>query len=166
MLPSISMRLGFELQAAAWLGVVIGAGSALLQPPFGAMADRAGMARAMALAWGLVTAALLALLALADTTRGVLWLAGFVLGGVGGAIYTLVVIELGHRLHGAALVRAMGALVTGYTLGTAGAPAAGGWLFDQSGLQGLATALLAVAMCGAALAWHALRPAAPAAAAD
>lgn len=166
MLPSVSMRLGFELQVAAWLGVVIGAGSALLQPPFGALADRAGMPRTMALAWTLVIAALLALLAFSEAPRHVLWVAGFVLGGVGGAVYTLVVIELGHRLQGAALVKAMGALVTGYTLGTAGAPAAGGWLFDQAGLAGLAAALLAVALCGAALAWHAQRSATPAAAAD
>lgn len=158
MLPSISMRLGFELQLAAWLGVAIGAGSALLQPPFGALADRIGMPRTMALAWLLVILALLALLALAGSPRSVLWFAGFVLGGVGGAVYTLVVIELGHRLGGSALVKAMGALVTGYTLGTAGAPAAGGWLFDRAGLVGLGAALLGVALCGAALAWQALRP--------
>jgi MFS family permease len=158
MLPSISMRLGFELQLAAWLGVVIGAGSAMLQPPFGALADRIGMRRTMALAWALLIATLLVLWGLADSPHAVLWAAGFVLGGVGGAVYTLVVIELGHRLTGGALVKAMGGLVTGYTLGTAGAPTAGGWLFDHAGLAGLAAALLVVALFGAGLAWRALRP--------
>lgn len=161
MLPSISMRLGFGLQLAAWLGVVIGAGSALLQPPFGMLADRIGMSRTMTLAWVLVIGALGALWAAAGAPQAMLWISGFVLGGVGGAVYTLVVIELGHRLSGGVLVRTMGALVTGYTLGTAGAPMAGGWLFDHFGLAGLTAALLVVAAVGAVLAWHALRRPAP-----
>jgi MFS family permease len=159
MLPSISMRLGFEMQLAAWLGVVIGAGSALLQPPFGALADRIGMPRTMALAWALVLATLGWLWLVAAAPQGSLWAVGFVLGGVGGAVYTLVVIELGHRFTGSRLVPAMGALVTGYTLGTAGAPMAGGWLFDHFGLAGLSAALWCVAAAGAFVAWRALRPA-------
>jgi MFS family permease len=158
MLPSISMRLGFTADAAAALGAVIGAGSALLQSPFGALADRSGLRRAMALAWTLIVLACLGLLWAADEPRRMLWAAGFVLGGVGGAVYTLVVIELGHRLSGGGLVRAMGLLVTGYTGGTAGGPALGGWLFDRAGLPGLALALCAFGVSGAALAWRALRP--------
>jgi MFS family permease len=155
MLPSISMRLGFPIQSAAWLGAVIGAGSALLQTPFGLLADRAGLGRAMALAWALVLAAAAALLIGAERPEQVLWVCGFVLGGVGGSIYTLVVIELGHRLNGAGLLRAMGLLVSAYTLGTAGGPVSGGWLFDRYGLRGLAATLLGFAVLGAALAWRA-----------
>jgi MFS family permease len=156
LLPSISMRLGFEVQAAAFLGAVIGAGSALLQSPFGALADRIGLPRAMGLAWVLIVATTAALAAAAGHPEHVLWVAGFVLGGVGGAVYTLIVIELGHRLAGGALVRAMGLLVTAYTGGTAGGPALGGWLFDATGLRGLALMLLALAIVGAVLAWRAL----------
>jgi MFS family permease len=87
----------------------------------------------------------------------VLWPVGFVLGGVGGAVYTLVVIELGHRLNGSGLVRAMGLLVTGYTAGTAGGPALGGWLFDRAGLPGLAAVMTLCGLAGAGLAWRALR---------
>jgi MFS family permease len=43
-----------------------------------------------------------------------------------------------------------------YTMGTAGGPAAGGWLFDQAGLRGLAGVLLAVALLGCVLAWRAV----------
>jgi MFS family permease len=157
LLPSISMRLGFEMAAAAALGAVIGAGSALLQSPFGWLADRIGMRRAMSLAWLLVLASLVALVAGADHPDRLLWGVGFVLGGVGGAIYTLVVIELGHRLGGSGLVKAMGALVTAYTVGTAGGPTAGGWLFDRAGLGGLAAVLLGVALLGCVAAWQALR---------
>lgn len=157
LLPSISMRLGFGLSEAAALGAVIGAGSALLQPPFGWLADRIGLPRAMGLAWALILLALGVLLAAAPSPGGVLWGVGFVLGGVGGAVYTLVVVELGHRLAGSDLVRAMAMLVTAYTLGTAGGPAAGGWLFDTLGLAGLAAVLLAIGAVGAGLAWRALR---------
>ena len=157
LLPSISMRLGFALETAAWLGAFIGAGSALMQAPFGALADRIGLGRAMALAWTLVLGATLSLWIWAGAPQQVLWPVGFVLGGVGGAVYTLVVIELGHRLGGPALVQAMGLLVTAYTAGTVGGPALGGWLFDLAGLVGLALAMTACGAVGAALAWRALR---------
>jgi MFS family permease len=160
MLPSISMRVGFDIATAAWLGAVIGAGSALLQSPFGALADRFGLRRTMALAWALILLATAALLLGAAQPQHVLWGVGFVLGGVGGAVYTLIVIELSHRLAGGALVKAMGLLVTAYTGGTVGGPVLGGWLFDAAGLHGLALALLACGLLGAALAWRALRPAA------
>lgn len=157
LLPSISMRLGFDMASAALLGAVIGAGSALLQVPFGALADRIGMPRAMDLAWLLTLVALLALVAGWGAPTPLFWITGFVIGGVGGAIYTLVVIELGHRLAGAALVRAMGLLVTAYTVGSTAGPALGGALFDRTGLTGLAGALLGVGVFVALLAWRALR---------
>jgi MFS family permease len=157
LLPSISMRLGFELQTAAFLGAVVGAGSAFMQAPFGALADRIGLRATMALAWVLVLGATVALGLWAAHPQQMLWPVGFVLGGVGGAVYTLVVIELGHRLGGPALVQAMGLLVTAYTAGTVGGPALGGWLFDLAGLVGLALAMTACGAVGAALAWRALR---------
>ena len=159
LLPSISMRLGFALETAAWLGAFIGAGSALMQAPFGALADRIGLGRAMALAWALVLGATLSLWVWAGAPQQVLWPVGFVLGGVGGAVYTLVVIELGHRLVGSGLVKAMGLLVTAYTAGTAGGPALGGWLFDRAGLPGLAAVMTLCGLVGAGLAWRALRTA-------
>jgi MFS family permease len=157
LLPSISMRLGFALDTAAWLGAFIGAGSALMQAPFGALADRIGLGRAMALAWALVLGATLSLWVWAGAPQQVLWPVGFVLGGVGGAVYTLVVIELGHQLVGSGLVKAMGLLVTAYTAGTAGGPALGGWLFDRGGLPALAAVMTLCGLVGAGLAWRALR---------
>ncbi len=162
LLPSISVRLGFDLATAAWLGAVIGAGSALMQPPFGLLADRIGLPRCMALAWGLIACTAAAMVWWADEPGRMLWIGGFVLGGVGGAVYTLVVVQLGHRLTGSGLVKAMGLLVTGYTGGTAFGPVLGGWLFDSAGLAGLAAALLAWSAIGAALAWRALRRRLPA----
>ncbi len=151
LLPSISMRLGASLETAAWLGAVIGAGSALMQPPAGHLADRFGVRRITLLAWAVVAAANLALLAVAAGPGAVLWIVGFVLGGVGGAVYTLMIVELGHRLTGAALVRAIGTLVTAYSLGTAAGPTIGGLLFDAGGLALLAAALLLLSVVGLGL---------------
>lgn len=148
MLPSVSMRGGFSVEHAALLGSVIGAGSALMQTPFGALADRAGMARTLRGAWIVLVGATGALWAMGPQPDGSLWAIGFVLGGVGGAVYTLVVIELGHRLSGPGLVRAMGMLVTAYTAGTALGPVIGGGLFDLGGLPALAAGLLVCSMLG------------------
>lgn len=155
LLPSVSARVGFSLADAAWLGAVIGAGSALLQAPAGGLADRVGGTRAMRGAWALLLVTTATLWLAADRPQQVLWGVGFVLGGVGGAVYTLVVVELGHRLSGSGLVRAMSALVTAYTAGTAAGPVVGGALFDAGGLPLLAAGLTAASALGLALA---LRP--------
>jgi len=164
LMPSISMRLGFTLDAAAWLGAVIGAGSALLQPPAGHLADRWGVRRAALTAWALVALANVVLLWWASEPATVLWGVGFVLGGVGGAVYTLMIVELGHRLGGVALVKAIALLVTGYALGTAIGPVLGGIVFDAAGLRGLALLLLLLALVGWGVTRRSLRPAAASAA--
>lgn len=159
LMPSIAMRLGYSIEAAAWLGTVIGAGSALLQPPAGHLADRWGTRPATLTAWAVVGVANAVLLAFAGSPQSVLWVVGFVLGGVGGAVYTLAIVEMGHRLEGSGLVKAVGLLVTSYSLGTAAGPALGGGLFDLAGLPGLAAALLLLSVAGLALTALVLRPA-------
>jgi len=164
LLPSVSMRIGFSFEAAAWLGTVIGAGSALLQPPAGLLADRWGVPRTTLLAWVAVLLANAVLLLAAAGSAAVvpvMWAVGFTLGGVGGAVYTLLIVELGHRLAGAALVRAIGGLVTAYAAGTAAGPTLGGWLFDAGGLPILAGALLLLSAAGLALTPRALRAGTP-----
>lgn len=159
LLPSVSMRLGFSMESAAWLGTVIGAGSALLQPPAGHLADRWGVRRSVLLAWGLVLLANAVLLLWADQPDRVLWGVGFALAGVGGAAYTLMIVALGHQLAGSALVKAIALLVTGYALGTSVGPVLGGAAFDVFGLRGLATLLLALGMLGGLATWRWLKPA-------
>lgn len=164
LMPSIAMRLGETLDSAAWLGAVIGAGSALLQPPAGHLADRFGVRRITLGAWAVVLLANAVLLLAAAGSAAVvpvMWAVGFTLGGVGGAVYTLLIVELGHRLAGAALVRAIGGLVTAYAAGTAAGPTLGGWLFDAGGLPILAGALLLLSAAGLALTPRALRAGTP-----
>lgn len=154
LMPSLSMRIGFSIETAALLGTVIGAGSALLQPPAGHMADRWGVQRMILVCWGLLLATSVALLLQADQPGALLWLVGFILGGVGGAIYTLSIIDMGNRLNGASLVKAISALVISYSVGTACAPVMGGLLFDRWGMPGFATAFVALCILGTALTWR------------
>jgi hypothetical protein len=79
-------------------------------------------------------------------------LIAFVCGGAGGALYTLAMIEIGHRHEGTALVNATAVLVLSYTVGAMLSPALGaaalqwapGWGFPAL-LAGVA-ALALVAM--------------------
>lgn len=153
LLPSISMRLGATMDSAALLGTVIGAGSALLQPPAGQASDRWGARNIILLSWLTLMSVTSTLAFVAPDPGYVLWIAGFVLGGVGGAVYTLSIIELGHRLTGSALVKAISALVISYSLGTAAAPPLGGLIFDRLGLVGFAGALAVLCLVGAVMSW-------------
>jgi MFS family permease len=156
--PSIAMRSGFSIEAAAWLGTVIGAGSALLQPPVGMVADRFGTYRVVLASWAMVLLATVALLAVAGRPEFILWPVGFVLGGVGGAVYTLLIVEVGHRLRGGALVRMVSTLVIGYSGGTTVGPLVGGAVFDHGGLVGMAWLLAVLAGAGLVTTALTLRP--------
>jgi len=158
LLPTVSVRLGASVEAAALLGTVIGIGSAALQLPAGALADRFGSSRLILGCWFVLAALGLLLLGTGDAPGLALWIAGFGFGGAGGAVYTALVIDLGHRLSGPALVRAMGKTVTSYTAGTMIGPALGGLLFDFGGLPALAGAITAGALAGGALSLAPKRP--------
>lgn len=158
LLPTVSVRLGASVEAAALLGTVIGVGSAALQLPAGAMADRFGSSRLILGCWMVLAALGLLLLGTADAPGLALWIAGFGFGGAGGAVYTALVIDLGHRLSGPALVRAMGKTVTSYTAGTMIGPALGGLLFDLGGLPALAGAITLGALAGGILSLAPTRP--------
>ncbi|HEX5361679.1 MAG TPA: MFS transporter, partial [Fluviicoccus sp.] len=163
MLPGLSLRLGFSVQQAAWLGAVIGAGSALLQTPAGHLSDRVGQHRILLACWVVLVLSSAVLGIWGQDHHLVLWLAGFVFGGMGGVIYTLAMVELGHKLQGKVLVHATSVLVVCYTAGSASGPVLGGWLFDRGGLVWLAAGLGSTAMVGLGLSvWrsraHAMRP--------
>ncbi|MFY8105942.1 MAG: MFS transporter [Elstera sp.] len=158
LLPTVSVRLGASLEAAALLGTIIGIGSAALQLPAGMLADQLGSRRLIFGSWAVLAGLGLLLLLVAEAPGVALWIAGFGFGGVGGAIYTALVIDLGHRLSGPALVQAMGRTVTSYTAGTMIGPALGGLLFDLGGLAALASAILIGALAGGLLSQRVTRP--------
>lgn len=158
LLPAISMHSGFGLDAAAALATVINLGGALLPTPFGLLADRLGMRRILLLSWGMLVLAAMGLVVVGwiglPRASGALWPLGFFVTGMGTVVYTLVTIELGHRLTGDGLVRALASMVTAYTAGTSIGPFVGGALFDQGGLLALAPALVLTAAAGGIVTWR------------
>ena len=146
--PPLSTKLGFSVGEAAALGAVVGAGSALMQAPFGILADRVGVGRALLAAWTILVVATGALALQSAAPQGMLWPVAFAMGGVGGAVYTLIVIALGNRLTGGALIQAMGWLVVAYALGSVSGPLIGGAIFDLSGFPALALTFVGACIVG------------------
>lgn len=157
LLPPVSTRIGFSLAEAATLGAVVGAGSALLQTPFGLLADRIGTGRTILMAWTILILATGFLALNAGAPDLALWPVAFAMGGVGGAVYTLIVIAIGHRLTGTELIKAMGWLIIAYALGSVSGPLIGGAIFDLAGFTALTLAFCAASLVGIASAMMALK---------
>jgi len=157
LLPPVSTRIGFSLAEAATLGAVVGAGSALLQTPFGLLADRIGTGRTILLAWVILILATGFLALHAGAPDLALWPVAFAMGGVGGAVYTLIVIAIGHRLAGTELIKAMGWLIIAYALGSVSGPLIGGAIFDLAGFPALTLGFCAASLVGIASAMMALK---------
>ncbi len=146
-LPLVGLAIGFSVALSALLVSASGLGSTLVAPLVGELADRlptALMRRACALACALATLALL----LVPQQGGLAWLIAFVWGGAGAALYTLAMVEIGHRHQGVALVNNTSVLVLAYTAGGLLAPAAGGLMLQWAPTLGFPALLLAVAALG------------------
>jgi len=146
-LPLYGLVAGFSTTLSALLVSASGLGSTLLAPVAGELADRlpaAAVRRACVLA-SLVAA--LALL-LVPYWSPLAWVIAFVWGGAGAALYTLAMVEIGHRHQGLALVNSTAVLVMAYTAGGMLAPAAGGLMLQWAPTLGFPALLLAVAALG------------------
>lgn len=146
-LPLYGLVVGFSTTLSALLVSASGLGSTLLAPVAGELADRlpaAAVRRACVLA-SLVAA--LALL-LVPYWSPLAWVIAFVWGGAGAALYTLAMVEIGHRHQGLALVNSTAVLVMAYTAGGMLAPAAGGLMLQWAPTLGFPALLLAVAALG------------------
>jgi MFS family permease len=133
---------GMTLRAAASVAGAIGFGSFLLQYPAGWAADRFSMRKVFTLAaWALLVAS--AAMAFAAQAPWLLWVCGLVWGGVGGALYTLTMVQVAHRFSGRATAGGAAAMITGYTWGGTLGPVASGSALQGGGAMGL-SALLAV----------------------
>lgn len=143
-LPLYGLSAGFGAATAALLVAASGLGGTLSNLPMGELADRWSVRRvslgcaalnlgaALALPWAAGRPALAAALA-------------FTWGSAGSALYTLAMVEIGHRETGVRLVNATAVLVLAYTAGGALAPALGGLALDAAPGWGLAALLVAVA---------------------
>jgi MFS family permease len=138
------VTLGLGAGAAAMFAAALGMGSFAAQYPAGWLADRASPSRVVRTSLAILIAASLAAPLLATDAAGALIVA-VVWGGVGGGLYTLAMITVGHRFSGAALMRATSSVVFGYTLGSTFGPAVIGAALDIAPRDGLPLTLAALA---------------------
>jgi MFS family permease len=142
---------GMDLRTATSVAGAIGVGSFLLQYPAGWAADRFPVRRIYLTATALLA---LASVAIGFTAQApwLPWACGLVWGGVGGALYTLAIIEVAHQFDGRATAGGAAAMITGYTWGGTLGPLASGSVLQAGGLVALSGLLtvLALAALGAA----------------
>jgi len=149
---------GLSLRSAASVAGAIGVGSFLLQYPAGWAADRYPLTRVFT---GAAIALLLASVAMAFAAQWpwLPWACGLVWGGVGGALYTLTMVQVAHTFAGRAAGGGTAAMITGYTWGGSLGPVASGSALQAGGTPGLAIVLSVLALAALAAARRALRPA-------
>ena len=138
---------GLSLRAAASVAGAIGVGSFLCQYPAGWAADRWPLRTVFTTATG---ALLLASIAMGFATRApwLLWVCGIVWGGVGGALYTLSMVQVAHAFAGRATAGGTAAMITGYTWGGTLGPVVSGSALEAGGAPGLAVGLALLAVAG------------------
>ena len=148
--------LGMDLRTAASVAGAIGVGSFLAQYPAGWASDHLPVRRVFTGAALLLALASVAI-AFAGQAPWLLWACGLVWGGVGGALYTLSIIQVAHAYAGRATAGGAAAMITGYTWGGTLGPLASGWTLQAAGLTGLAVLLFLLAL-GALAAARRLAP--------
>lgn len=136
---------GMSETGALQLLAALNVGTVLLQVPIGWLADRYGAVRLLVVCGVIgLAGALLLPIAMAGQSVLALWALAFVWGAFLASLYTIGLVELGHRFEGAALAEANGLFVSGYSLGSFVGPLAGGVAMDQSGPDALPAAVALV----------------------
>ena len=82
------------------------------------------------------------------------WVVAVLWGGAGGGLYTVAMIDIGHRHQGVALVSATSVLVMSYTFGGMMAPALGGAALQWSPQWGFPALLATWAAVGTWALWR------------
>jgi MFS family permease len=138
---------GMSLRLAASVAGAIGVGSFLFQYPAGWAADRYSVRTVFT---GATIALLLASVAAGFAGRWpwLLWACGLVWGGVGGALYTLSMVQVAHAFAHRTTAGGTAAMITGYTWGGALGPVASGAALQAAGPPGLAVGLTLLALAG------------------
>jgi MFS family permease len=138
-------QLGASLRNAATVAGAIGIGSFLLQYPAGWAADRFSVPRVFT---GSAFALLVASVAMvfAPQAPWLLWACGAVWGGVGGALYTLSMVQVAHAFAGRATAGGTAAMIIGYTWGGTLGPLVSGSALQAGGALGFAGVLTVMAV--------------------
>ena len=152
--------MGFSLAQATGIVGVLGLGSFLFQYPAGRAADKYPASKVFAAAGAVLFAATAAFM-LGGQHLPVLWATALLWGGVGGALYTLCMVRVGHDFASTSAVTGTtvagtsvtgsasagtAAMISGYTLGGAVGPVVSGAALQYGGPLGLASWLGALAL--------------------
>jgi len=138
------VTLGLSTNAAAMFSAALGLGSFAAQYPAGWLSDHMKLAHVVRGGLGLLIVVSFAAPVLATDAIGALTVA-VIWGGVGGMLYTLAMIQIGHGFSGAALMRATSAIVFGYTVGGTLGPVLIGAALEIAPRDGLPLTLAALA---------------------
>jgi MFS family permease len=153
-LPLYGLTLGLGANASALLVAASGAGGTLMALPAGMWADRfADPARGRrTLMTGFAGLIFLSTLVSPWVAQhpSLVWPTVVVWGAAGGALYTLVMVEIGATEKGITLVNSTAVLVLTYTLGGLIASGLSGALLDRSPILGFPCMLIGVAILGLA----------------
>lgn len=128
---------GLSMSAATSLAGMLGVGSFMLQYPAGWLADHWPLSRVVRMA-GVLLAVSAGVFAASGAWPALFWVATFLWGAVGGALYTLAMVRVAHDGAGRSTVAGTAAMIVGYTLGGAVGPSVSGLVLDQGGAQGQA----------------------------
>ena len=150
LVPAWGVRAGLIATAAVTLVAIAGFGNIGLQLFLGPASDRMNRRFLLgfcALACAACTLSLPALL----ETRWALWLAVFLLGGLAAGLYSISLVELGHRFEGRDLAVGNAAIILSYGIGAAAGPPFAGAMMDAIPPHGLMYALAAICLAFLAL---------------
>ena len=153
-LPLYGLAIGLGAALAALLVSASGLGSALMMVPIGELVDRWGRTRVWRVC-ALTNLLATGLLPWVGEVGALAWVVAVLWGGAGGGLYTVAMIDIGHRHQGVALVSATAVLVLSYTLGGMMAPALGGMALQWSPQWGFPALLAVWAAVGT---WALFRP--------
>lgn len=136
---------GVSQERAVFFAGAIAFGSLAMQWPMGILADR--MSYQKLLRASLVILILSSALAWVGWQSLTLWwVSALIWGGVGGALYTLAMISVGHQFRGANTARYASASIAAYTLGCIAGPFMAGAAFDLDPRRGVTALLFTVAL--------------------
>ncbi len=134
--PRFGQQLGMEESAIGLLMLTVSLGILTLQLPLGWISDRRDRRRAILWSVALATAAG-GLIALTRSTGPLLYVLIFLFGGFGMPLYSLSIALANDQLSREEMVRAAGAIVLYYGVGSAAGPVAAGAFMGWIGPAGL-----------------------------
>ena len=152
-LPLYGLAIGLSAALAALLVSASGLGSAVMMVPIGELVDRWGRVRVWR-ACALLNLLATLMLPWVGELGALAWVVAVLWGGAGGGLYTVAMIDIGHRHQGVALVSATSVLVMSYTLGGMMAPALGGAALQWSPQWGFPALLSVWAAVGTWALWR------------